>query len=77
MQTRKLVYLHSSLASLKLDRWFRINDITVPYVTAAIETEDPFLNHTANGIDMYDARLPCTQFELKRILESSTRIIRT
>lgn len=32
----------------------RINDITVPYVTAAIEAEDPFLNHTVNGIDMYD-----------------------
>lgn len=29
-----------------------INDITVPYVTAAIEAEDPFLNHTVNGIDI-------------------------
>jgi len=29
-----------------------INDITVPYVTAAIETEDPFLNHAINGIDI-------------------------
>ena len=28
--------------------------MTVPYVTAAIETEDPFLNHAINGIDMYD-----------------------
>ncbi|KAF9650470.1 DUF676-domain-containing protein [Thelephora ganbajun] len=29
-----------------------INDLTVPYVTAAIEAEDPFLNHAINGIDI-------------------------
>lgn len=26
----------------------------MPYVTAAIEAEDPFLHHAVNGIDMYD-----------------------
>lgn len=30
-----------------------INDITVPYPTAAIETEDPFFNRATNGIEMY------------------------
>lgn len=30
-----------------------VNDVTVPYVTAAIEAEDPFLQHVTNGIEMY------------------------
>ncbi|TFK21122.1 DUF676-domain-containing protein [Coprinopsis marcescibilis] len=29
-----------------------VNDGTVPYVTAAIETEDPFAEHATNGIDI-------------------------
>ena len=29
-----------------------VNDVTVPYVTAAIELEDPFLEHAFNGIKM-------------------------
>jgi hypothetical protein len=29
-----------------------VNDRTVPYVTAAIETFDPFMNHETNGIEM-------------------------
>ena len=29
-----------------------VNDVTVPYVTAAIELEDPFLEHSFNGIKM-------------------------
>jgi hypothetical protein len=53
MQTRKLPHLSRRLASLKREQWLRINDLTVPYVTAAIEAEDPFLNHATNGIDMY------------------------
>lgn len=32
---------------------YSINDRTVPYVTAAIETEDPFAEHETNGIDMF------------------------
>jgi hypothetical protein len=30
-----------------------INDSTVPYVTAAIELADPFVDYANNGIDMY------------------------
>ena len=33
-----------------------INDVTVPYVTAAIETEDPFLDHAFNGVTVL---VPC------------------
>lgn len=29
-----------------------VNDITVPYVTAAIELKDPFATHETNGIEM-------------------------
>lgn len=29
-----------------------INDITVPYVTAAIELQDPFADSDKNGIEM-------------------------
>ena len=29
-----------------------VNDITVPYVTAAIEQEDIFIDHSFNGIQM-------------------------
>ena len=32
---------------------FRVNDKTVPYVTAAIETSDLFVDHETNGIHMY------------------------
>jgi hypothetical protein len=30
----------------------RILDLTVPYVTAAIESTDPFADFATNGIDM-------------------------
>lgn len=30
-----------------------INDLTVPYVTAAIELEDPFADHEATGLEVY------------------------
>jgi hypothetical protein len=30
----------------------RVNDITVPYVTAAIEVNDPFMDHYTNGIEI-------------------------
>ncbi|KAH6915953.1 lipid particle protein [Coprinopsis sp. MPI-PUGE-AT-0042] len=29
-----------------------VNDMTVPYVTAAIETEDPFAEHETNGVQL-------------------------
>ena len=32
---------------------FRVNDKTVPYVTAAIETSDLFVDYETNGIQMY------------------------
>ncbi|KAF8323474.1 putative serine esterase-domain-containing protein [Cantharellus anzutake] len=34
-----------------------INDTVVPYLTAAIETEDPFLAHSVNGIEVSKAIL--------------------
>ena len=61
----------------KRERGFRINDLTVPYVTASIEAEDPFLNHATNGIDMYDIsdyRAP-NPSQLTRITESFMRTI--
>lgn len=30
-----------------------INDLTVPYMTACVDLEDPFLNHSTNGLNMY------------------------
>ncbi|KAI0051011.1 DUF676-domain-containing protein [Auriscalpium vulgare] len=34
-----------------------VNDMTVPYITAAFETEDPFLNHVVDGLDIeYDEK---------------------
>lgn len=30
----------------------RINDNTVPYVTSAIEVDDPFAAHETNGIEV-------------------------
>ena len=32
---------------------FSVNDLTVPYITAAIELEDPFLDHEKIGMTMY------------------------
>lgn len=29
-----------------------VNDLTVPYPAAALETEDPFFGHKTNGIEM-------------------------
>ncbi|KAF8647738.1 hypothetical protein AX16_006573 [Volvariella volvacea WC 439] len=29
-----------------------VNDVTVPYVTAAIEVDDPFLDHQSNGVEL-------------------------
>jgi hypothetical protein len=31
----------------------RVNDLTVPYVTAAIEAHDPFLDHQDAGLEVY------------------------
>lgn len=33
--------------------FFRVNDLTVPYVTAAIMTSDPFAESETNGIELY------------------------
>lgn len=30
-----------------------IGDMTVPYMTAYVDPEDPFLNHTTNGLTVY------------------------
>ncbi len=27
-----------------------INDVTVPYLTAYVDLEDPFINHTTDGL---------------------------
>lgn len=31
----------------------RINDTTVPYLTAYVDVDDPFINHTADGLAVY------------------------
>ena len=31
---------------------FRMNDLTVPYCTAAVELDDPFMSHKKTGINM-------------------------
>ncbi|KAJ3515181.1 hypothetical protein NLJ89_g1925 [Agrocybe chaxingu] len=45
---------HQALAKFKHIRVYAnaVNDITVPYVTAAIETSDPFAEADTNGIDI-------------------------
>lgn len=45
---------HQALTKFKNLRIFAnaVNDVTVPYVTAAIETEDPFAEHESNGIQL-------------------------
>ena len=30
-----------------------INDVTVPYMTAYVDLEDPFLNHNTDGLAVY------------------------
>jgi hypothetical protein len=30
-----------------------INDATVPYLTAFVDLEDPFINHTTDGLAVY------------------------
>ena len=30
-----------------------INDVTVPYMTAYVDLEDPFLNHKTDGLAVY------------------------
>lgn len=45
---------YQALAKFKQIRIYAnaINDITVPYVTAAIDTKDPFAEHETSGIEM-------------------------
>lgn len=45
---------YQALSSFKHIRIYAnaINDVTVPYVTAAIETEDPFAEYDTNGIEI-------------------------
>jgi hypothetical protein len=50
MQIRESDHLYV-LASYRVSS-LSVNDMTVLYVTAAIELEDPFLNHLSNGIKM-------------------------
>ena len=33
--------------------WFSINDPTVPFITAALELSDPFVDPEASGIQLY------------------------
>ena len=48
----------SSSFTLPLSRpaYYSINDATVPYMTAYVDLEDPFINHTTDDLAMY-ARL--------------------
>lgn len=34
---------------------FSVNDMTVPYTTAAIELQDPFADMSTTGLEMYAA----------------------
>lgn len=43
-----------------------VNDRTVPYVTSAIELEDPFLNPDENGIVPY---VFCSQHQLPSLTD--------
>ena len=33
--------------------YYSINDATVPYVTAYVDLEDPFINYTTNDLAVY------------------------
>ena len=46
------------------DSRFRMNDLTVPYCTAAVELDDPFMNHKKTGINMYVNRKVSRQLPL-------------
>lgn len=37
---------------LIFDSFRSVNDKTVPYISAAIETEDPFLKYQTNGLEV-------------------------
>lgn len=50
-QTREFIYAFGVLHILNFTH--RINDLTVPYVTSAIEVEDPFAESSTNGIEVY------------------------
>ena len=54
-----------------------VNDVTVPYVTAAIVLEDPFLEHAFNGIKMYVLSLLRSCYDLTHFIstENSTKSI--
>ena len=49
----------------------------MPYVTAAIEPEDPFLHHATNGIDMYVFMASTLSVALTVTIESFMRTIPT
>ncbi len=34
---------------------YSVNDLAVPYVTAYVDPEDPFLNYRTNGLTVYVA----------------------
>jgi len=36
-------------------REYSVNDLTVPYMTAYVDLEDPFLNHRTDGLTVYVA----------------------
>ena len=45
----------SSLFTLARSRpaYYSINDVTVPYMTAYVDLEDPFINHTTDDLAVY------------------------
>jgi hypothetical protein len=59
------IYANASVSTLVLSyklltKDVRINDITVPYLTAAIELEDPFLGYEKTGLVMSEQPLVFT-----------------
>ena len=50
---RKSVSLSGLSLRLANSLFISINDLTVPYMTAYVDLEDPFLNHSTNGLTVY------------------------
>ena len=50
---RTITMLPHRFAWLNFSALLSVKDATVPYLTGAIELEDPFLACATNGLDMY------------------------
>ena len=48
---------------------YSVNDLTVPYMTAYVDLEDPFLNYRTDGLNVYVA-LQSTNMRADSLLET-------